>query len=73
MRLLDIGGWHASPALLKVAFEIFESILLYCWGLLQSRRNSLTGQVVLGWSQGTCGEDEVSTLQGAGEPFGEHG
>src|SRR2546425_964410 len=51
MGLLDIGGWHASTALLKVALELLEGLLLDRRGLLHSRGNGLTGQVVLGWSQ----------------------
>ena len=73
MGLLDIGGWHASAALLKIALKLFKGLLLDRRGLLQRRGNSLTGQVVLGWSQAARGQDEVSALQGAGEPCGEHG
>ena len=73
MGLLDIGGWHASATLLKVALELFKGLLLDRRGLLHSRGNGLTGQVVLGWSQATRSQDEVSALQGAGEPCSEHG
>src|SRR5262252_9368417 len=73
MRLLNIGCWHASATLLKIALELFEGLLLHRRSLLQRRGNGLTGQVVLGWSQAARGADEVSTLQGAGEPCSEHG
>ena len=72
MGLLDIRGWHASAALLKIALELFEGLRLDRRGLLQRRGNGLTSQVVLGWSQATCGQDEVRALQGASEAFGEH-
>src|SRR5215471_12846581 len=73
MRLLHIGGWHASAALLKIALELFEGLLLHRRGLLQCRGNGLTSQIVLGWSQATCGQNDVNALQGAGKPCGEHG
>ncbi len=73
MRLLDIGGGHASATLLKVALEILEGLGLDRRCLLQSRGNGLAGQVVLGWSQTARGQDEVRALQCAGEAGGEHG
>ena len=73
MGLLDIGGWHASATLLKVALG---SLRASSWTVgVSCTAAAMASRVRSSWvgPRPPRSQDEVSALQGAGEPCSEHG
>ena len=73
MRLLDIGRWHVSPTLLKVALNRLEGLRMHGGRLVQGGSHGLACQVVLGWAQSPGRDNQVNPLQGLGNGVAEGG